>query len=189
MARRNVHSGMLLFQSKLLYTCVPIYLSKIKLEKWLKEPFVAECPICAEGQKHMVRCGLCGIAVCVVCILKIGLQSYNGAIKTCAKCSICRDPYIIYLPSFCMNLVQDNHLKKFNVQEQKIIKLMTRKSGPYQKSKGHIDETKCWNPTCKISFVKSRMKCMGCKKIYYCSKSCQKQDWNIHKLECRKLRC
>ena len=29
---------------------------------------------------------------------------------------------------------------------------------------------------------------MQCKKVYYCSKSCQQEDWTEHKKECKKLR-
>jgi hypothetical protein len=31
-------------------------------------------------------------------------------------------------------------------------------------------------------------KCMGCKNEYYCSKSCQRQHWAVHKPECRKTK-
>ena len=28
-------------------------------------------------------------------------------------------------------------------------------------------------------------RCMGCKKMLYCGKECQKKDWKEHKMECK----
>jgi len=39
-------------------------------------------------------------------------------------------------------------------------------------------------PTCqKIA----ETKCTACKKVFYCSKDCQKKHWKIHKFECQSL--
>ena len=35
---------------------------------------------------------------------------------------------------------------------------------------------KCGNP--------GTLRCSKCKKVYYCSKECQKSDWKTHKLSC-----
>ena len=37
---------------------------------------------------------------------------------------------------------------------------------------------------CSVCNRNTNMKCKGCKKVYYCSNSCQKQDWGKHKLLC-----
>jgi splicing suppressor protein 51 len=42
---------------------------------------------------------------------------------------------------------------------------------------------RCWLPAQKMT------KCSGCRRIYYCSKPCQKLDWNLqHKKHCKLLR-
>ena len=42
---------------------------------------------------------------------------------------------------------------------------------------------RCWMPSQKLT------KCSGCRRIYYCSKACQKLDWNLqHKKHCKLLR-
>ena len=39
---------------------------------------------------------------------------------------------------------------------------------------------------CKVcSIVKEVKSCSGCKRVYYCSRACQRKDWSAHKLECR----
>ena len=39
---------------------------------------------------------------------------------------------------------------------------------------------------CCICGTKTNMKCKGCKKTYYCSRECQKIDWNNgHKHTCK----
>lgn len=42
---------------------------------------------------------------------------------------------------------------------------------------------RCWEPSNKMT------KCSGCRRTYYCSKSCQKRDWELqHKKHCKILR-
>ena len=44
------------------------------------------------------------------------------------------------------------------------------------------DNVSCFN----IEIGNSKFgKCARCKRLAYCSKSCQKQDWKMHKSECR----
>ncbi|EEB07565.1 histone lysine methyltransferase Set6 [Schizosaccharomyces japonicus yFS275] len=38
------------------------------------------------------------------------------------------------------------------------------------------------------SQTKPTKRCAACKQVHYCSKICQKQDWSMHKLECKALR-
>lgn len=42
---------------------------------------------------------------------------------------------------------------------------------------GHMPCKQCGTPT--------KQKCSGCKKMYYCSRECQKQDWKAHKVACK----
>jgi len=37
----------------------------------------------------------------------------------------------------------------------------------------------CTNKNCKL-------KCSGCKFVYYCNSECQKKSWNIHKHHCKR---
>lgn len=41
------------------------------------------------------------------------------------------------------------------------------------------------NRACFVCQKNSSLRCSKCKKIYYCSVECQKQDWHSHKLICR----
>jgi splicing suppressor protein 51 len=42
---------------------------------------------------------------------------------------------------------------------------------------------RCWEPSPKMT------KCAGCRRTYYCSKPCQKRDWDVqHKKHCKMLR-
>lgn len=36
------------------------------------------------------------------------------------------------------------------------------------------------------SSTKNLMRCAACKVVWYCSRDCQKQDWIVHKLSCKK---
>lgn len=38
---------------------------------------------------------------------------------------------------------------------------------------------------CFICNSYTNMKCKGCRKVYYCSNLCQKEDWKKHKLLCQ----
>lgn len=38
--------------------------------------------------------------------------------------------------------------------------------------------------SCKICHNFTKMKCSGCRNIYYCSSKCQKKDWKTHKKYC-----
>ncbi|KAI1456208.1 hypothetical protein F4805DRAFT_433530 [Annulohypoxylon moriforme] len=44
---------------------------------------------------------------------------------------------------------------------------------------------KCYNYRCTNSSPGSSLYCSGCKKVRYCSKDCQKQDWKEHKSFCK----
>lgn len=45
-----------------------------------------------------------------------------------------------------------------------------------------------WNKVCRWCFSKSKLlQCSKCNNSSYCSKSCQKNHWNIHKHECGKI--
>jgi hypothetical protein len=44
-----------------------------------------------------------------------------------------------------------------------------------------------YSPTCSTCLKKGILKrCSKCKKVFYCSKECQKKDWNFHKTICKK---
>lgn len=48
---------------------------------------------------------------------------------------------------------------------------------------------KCDHPPCFVAGEHSEFKrCSACKHVYYCSGTCQKQDWGRHKPDCLKLR-
>lgn len=42
------------------------------------------------------------------------------------------------------------------------------------------------NKHCVICVKSTTKRCQQCKIVYYCSKKCQKQDWLIHKMICKK---
>ncbi|KAI1211881.1 uncharacterized protein F4807DRAFT_416713 [Annulohypoxylon truncatum] len=44
---------------------------------------------------------------------------------------------------------------------------------------------KCYNYRCANSSPDNSLYCSGCKKVRYCSKDCQKQDWKEHKSFCK----
>ena len=46
----------------------------------------------------------------------------------------------------------------------------------------------CDNPACEAAAAPSAqlLKCARCKRTHYCSRECQKADWSVHKLTCRK---
>merc|ERR1712232_92825 len=41
-----------------------------------------------------------------------------------------------------------------------------------------IDVQKCYH--CWNGFGQKRMRCTACKRVYYCSATCQKNDWKLH---------
>jgi hypothetical protein len=41
---------------------------------------------------------------------------------------------------------------------------------------------------CEICNKPSSFKCSVCKKVYYCSKKCQKENWKYHKGMCQTLK-
>lgn len=45
----------------------------------------------------------------------------------------------------------------------------------------------CENPTCPDPLITTKrpLKCAQCKRLYYCSKECQKLHWKQHKPECK----
>ena len=40
---------------------------------------------------------------------------------------------------------------------------------------------------CSVCSKPSLLRCSRCLSIQYCSQSCQKQNWSLHKLSCNKL--
>ena len=92
------------------------------------------------------------------------------------KCDACSKTSIIPLPScqacrsvhYCNIKCQQNHWDNRHKEECKLI----------QEKKQSVKE-KC--NTCSKSGVKLRC-CDRCKSVYYCSSTCQKEDWdNGHK--------
>ncbi|KAK6065110.1 hypothetical protein SCUP515_11417 [Seiridium cupressi] len=43
----------------------------------------------------------------------------------------------------------------------------------------------CGSPGCQSGSTNGLMTCSACKKVNYCSKDCQKQDWKVHKAMCK----
>lgn len=41
---------------------------------------------------------------------------------------------------------------------------------------------------CEKCGVAAEKKCSACSKVFYCSKNCQKIDWNFHKVTCKYIR-
>ncbi len=52
-------------------------------------------------------------------------------------------------------------------------------------SRGEIDEKYCCS-NCKRPKLDTK-RCTGCKKVWYCSKECQKKDWKLHKNKCKRI--
>ncbi len=38
---------------------------------------------------------------------------------------------------------------------------------------------------CVVCDARTRTKCTGCNSVYYCSTSCQEQDWGAHQIVCK----
>ena len=38
---------------------------------------------------------------------------------------------------------------------------------------------------CPVCSKNADNRCTACRKIFYCSRECQKKDWKTHKLECK----
>merc|ERR1712204_103559 len=53
-----------------------------------------------------------------------------------------------------------------------------------KKQKKAIDEQKCYH--CDNGFGQKRMRCTACKRVFYCSADCQKNNWKVHKKDCKK---
>lgn len=41
--------------------------------------------------------------------------------------------------------------------------------------------------TCPVCKKVAENKCTGCKKVFYCTRECQKKHWKMHKTECKSL--
>ncbi len=41
----------------------------------------------------------------------------------------------------------------------------------------------CQREDCK---TKTTLRCIRCRKVFYCSKKCQRKDWKLHKSMCNK---
>lgn len=61
-----------------------------------------------------------------------------------------------------------------------------RSAKAQEKEKPAPVEHPCSNPACPNPTRECEQKCSGCKKVYYCSKSCQKAEWVTHKYLCKK---
>ena len=60
------------------------------------------------------------------------------------------------------------------------------RSPPIQISESVSDMPKEEQGPCRVCQTMTAMKCMGCRKIYYCSREHQKTDWKArHKNECK----
>ena len=44
---------------------------------------------------------------------------------------------------------------------------------------------KCYSPQCNVTSYKMK-KCHQCKKARYCSRDCQKVNWSVHRVNCKK---
>ena len=40
------------------------------------------------------------------------------------------------------------------------------------------------NKPCKVCGKKGKLVCDKCQKVVYCSRNCQFNDWNVHKINC-----
>ena len=51
----------------------------------------------------------------------------------------------------------------------------------------YLEKTKhkCYNPQCNVTSYKMK-KCQQCKKARYCSRDCQKVNWSVHRINCKK---
>lgn len=64
-------------------------------------------------------------------------------------------------------------------EEEADLHLQRSSDEPVEKSKRHI---------CALCSSKgSSKKCSRCMKVYYCSRECQRQDWQTHKTNCKKI--
>jgi hypothetical protein len=46
----------------------------------------------------------------------------------------------------------------------------------------------CSNPICARLSNEKFGKCSKCNESYYCSPECQRQDWAVHQIACKKIR-
>merc|ERR1712173_46997 len=104
------------------------------------------------------------------------------------KCPNCRHQALLDLPEFGASLICDGYLKKFSASHQEIIKTMTTRSRLY---KHYFEQSKTVDPlscsNCQRKFWDNkRLRCGGCRKVFYCSKECQVDNWTrCHKPWCR----
>ena len=55
---------------------------------------------------------------------------------------------------------------------------------PGNDSSGHIATSKRRCEWCELVFQSKLKVCAGCKKVRYCTRFCQKEDWEVHKHDC-----
>lgn len=56
----------------------------------------------------------------------------------------------------------------------------------YANEKRKDDRVYKYHTHCKKCGAETKVKCNGCKVVYYCSKERQKEDWEEHKELCRR---
>eukprot|EP01084_Bolivina_argentea_P164433 285872_1 len=206
--RFNQISGLLKYKHRTL-EFIPGELTKLKLVNWLNP--CKECIICyedidcsplSENKRGVICCGECGVRLCNVCTLQLCFKNFNLENNkdyitnfSCPNCGF--DKTGVFIPEFCVQMIEDKFLNEFEEKEQQLIHSLAKKAPQYQsvcnknknkkKNDNKTKDSYCAFCTKKLNKpTKQRQHCKTCKKVFYCRAKCKRLHYKQHQKQCPK---